>query len=563
MSWSNQLSGLKSQLVARAARALATREVGGSQRLGAGGRPLRIAYGRIFHEANAFSPVPTVEADFRRMHFVSGAELARAASLDGAELEGYMPHAELSGFVEAAKLAGDVEAIPLSSALAVPGGAVTSECFQWLLDELLRRLADVGQVDGVYLALHGSMEVLGLSESPEGLIIRKVRELVGPEAGVAVSFDLHGNLAAELVEPVDVLIGYRTNPHWDLAPTGFRAGNRLIRYLRGQCQPTHAWRKLPMVLGGGTSIDFLTPMREVFRWMRKLEDDPRVLSASLFMVHPYTSAENLGWAAHVCTDGDPQLAEQLADQLAERAWEQRKVSLPKLLSVSEALDEVTTTAWRHTGPVTLVDVDDIVGAGAPGGNTHIVQALARAGKGLHAYVPVHDPKLVDQLWDVPRGSTHHVTLEGTPGYHQPAVSLTAKVAQRLESDFGRLIRLDIDHPGGAEHFHVVISERAPLPIKPRFWRELGLSPRKADLIVQKNFFHYRLFYSTTSFRHLAVVSAGATSLDRVKHRRYAVPAFPGAEPTGWRASDPTLRALSGRRGEVEISGQDGFAQAAR
>src|SRR5690606_18758046 len=110
-------------------------------------------------------------ADFRRMHFVSGAELARAASLDGAELEGYMPHAELSGFVEAAKLAGDVEAIPLSSALAVPGGAVTSECFQWLLDELLRRLADVGQVDGVYLALHGSMEVLGLSESPEGLII--------------------------------------------------------------------------------------------------------------------------------------------------------------------------------------------------------------------------------------------------------------------------------------------------------------------------------------------------------------------------------------------------------
>ena len=30
-------------------------------RLGRGARPLRIAYGRIFHEANAYSPVATVQ----------------------------------------------------------------------------------------------------------------------------------------------------------------------------------------------------------------------------------------------------------------------------------------------------------------------------------------------------------------------------------------------------------------------------------------------------------------------------------------------------------------------
>jgi len=560
VSWSAQVSGVRSLLVAGAARALATRAVGGREHLGAGGRPLRIAYARIFHEANAFSPVTTGEADFRRMHFLTGAELAKAASLDSSELEGYMPHAELSGFCEAAKLAGDVEAIPLSSALAVPGGPLTGECFAWLLDELLTRLRDAGAVDGVYLALHGSMEVQGLSASPEGIIIRKVRELVGPDVGLAVSFDLHANLAAELIEPVDLLIGYRTNPHWDLAPTGFRAGNRLIRYLRGQCQPTHAWRKLPLVLGGGTTIDFLKPMREVFRWMRKLEDDPRVLSASLFMVHPYTSADNLGWAVHVCTDGDPQLAEQLAEQLADRAWAQRKVSLPKLFGVAEALDEAATSAWRHVGPVTLVDVDDIVGAGAPGGNTLIVQALARGGRGLHAYVPVHDPALVEQLWDAPLGSVHSASLEGTPGYDQPAVSLTAKIGARLDSDFGRLIRLDVDHADGRGHFHVVIAERAPLPIKPRFWRELGLSPRKADVIVQKNFFHYRLFYGAISFRHLPVISAGATSLERVKQRRYAVPVFPGAEPGEWRLADPTLRALSGHRGPIEIPEHDSPSQ---
>ncbi|MCA9644713.1 MAG: M81 family metallopeptidase [Polyangiaceae bacterium] len=546
-------SGLKQELLTRGANWLAKRETGGE--LGRGNKPLRIAYGRIFHEANAFSPVTTTEDDFRRMHHFADAALADAASLEGEELKGYMPHAELSGFVHAAKLAQGVETVPLSSSLAVPGGPLTAECFAWLLSELLDRLKAAGPVDGVYLALHGSMEVQGLKESPEGLIIRRVRELIGPDAGIAVSFDLHANLAAELIEPVDVLVAYRTNPHWDLAPTGFRAGNRLIRFLRGQTRPVHAWRKLPMVMGGGTSIDFLAPMRGVFRYMRKLEDDPRVLSASLFMVHPFTSAENLGWAVHITTNGDSALAERLADDLAERAWEQRKVKLPPLLDVDQALDAVASRRARRAGPVTLVDVDDIVGAGAPGGNTHIVQALARADRGLKALVPVHDPALVGELWNAPLGSTHEVTLKGTPGYDQPEVRLNARVVARQNSDFGRQLRLDVPHRNAKspeDCFHVVISERAPLPIKPRFWTELGISPRQSDLIVQKNFFHYRIFYTTVSFRHLPVVSSGATSLERVRTRRYAVPAYPGSEPDSWQQYDPTLRALGGARGHVEL-----------
>jgi microcystin degradation protein MlrC len=73
---------------------------------------------------------------------------------------------------------------------------------------------------------------------------------VGPSAKLAVSYDLHANLSSGIVvDPADVLIAYRTNPHWDLAPTGFRAGNRLIRALRGHIAPVHAWRKLPVVLG--------------------------------------------------------------------------------------------------------------------------------------------------------------------------------------------------------------------------------------------------------------------------------------------------------------------------
>jgi len=510
--------------------------------MGRGGRRLRIGYGRIFHEANAYSPQLTTREDFDRLHALEGEALAQAASLDGKELAAFMPHAELTGFVQAARVAGNVEAVPLASFFAVPNGPLTRDCFDGILDALIARITAAGPLDGVYLALHGSMRVDGMSEAPEAVILRRVRAALGPAAKLAVSYDLHANLSAGLIDPVDVMVAYRTNPHWDLAPTGFRAGNRLIRALRGQCRPVHAWRKLPMVLGGGVTIDFLAPMRQVFRWMKRLERDPRVLSASLFMVHPYTGAEDLGWAVHVCTDGDEALAARLADELADRAWAQRTVALPPMRTVDEALDEARGSLWRKLGPVTLVDVDDIVGAGAPGGNTRIVEALARDDRGLKALVPVHDPALVEELWDRALGTTASVTLRGTPGYEMPSVALTARVAARATTEFGRTVRLDVGS------FHVAVSERSPLPIHPVFWRHLGIEARDADVVVQKNFFHYRMFYLTTSFQHLPVVSDGATSLERVRTRVYRVPTWPAAQPADWRPFDPILRAAGAATG---------------
>jgi microcystin degradation protein MlrC len=505
-----------------------------------GGRPLRIAYGRLFHEANAYSPRLTTRADFERMHHLEGEALAEATTLGSPELKAFMPHAELTGFMQAMRRAGGVEAIPLTSSLAVPGGPVARADFESLLGGLCARLRAAGRVDGIYLALHGSMQVDGLRGAPEAEILDRVREVLGPDARIAASFDLHGNLTDRVVRALDVLVAYRTNPHWDLAPTGYRAGTRLLRVLRGGARPTHAWRKLPMVLGGGTTIDFLSPMRPVFRAMRALETRRGAMSASLFMVHPYTTAEPRGWAVHVATDGDPALAEQLADELADRAWAERDVPLPPMRGVDEALDEVAASRWRKLGPITLVDVDDIVGAGAPGGNTRIAAGVIQKQRGLSVYVPLHDPALVAELWDAPIGSRRATVARGTPGYDVPEIALDARIAARATTDHGRSVRLD------AGDLRLVATESPPLPIHPSFWSAFDLDARRADAIVQKNFFHYRMFYATTSFHHIPVVSAGATSLERVRRLDYPVPMHPRDRIADWRSIEPRLRAMSAK-----------------
>ncbi len=514
-------------------------------KLGRGARQLRIAYGRLFHEANSRSPLLTERVDFDRMHHLRGAELASACGLRGTEFKSFMPHAELTGFRQAARLAGNVETVPLTSALAVPGGPLSRACWDELTSELLDSLRAAGPIDGLYLALHGSMQVDGMDEAPEAHLLREVRATLGPRVKLAVSYDLHANLSSGMVDPVDVLVAYRTNPHWDLAPTGFRAGNRLIRTLRGELAPVHAWRKLPMVLGGGNTIDFLQPMRGVFRALRALEKDPRVISASLFMVHPYTSAEHLGWAVHVSTNGDARLANELVDRFSDRVWEERKSRLPKMLSVDEGLAAARTArregmSLGRLGPAIFVDVDDVVGAGAPGGNTRIARAFLAKGRDLVAFVPVHDPALVAQLWLEKDGARRDVVLRGTPGYEMPEVPLDAIVSARTTGDFGRMVRLDVQHPEGGA-LHLVVTDGPPLPIHPSFWRSVGLSARDADVIVQKNFFHYRLFYATTAFAHFPVATGGATSFDEVIHARGIVPTEPGTSLESWRDADPILR----------------------
>ncbi|MEQ8277296.1 MAG: M81 family metallopeptidase [Deltaproteobacteria bacterium] len=505
-------------------------------KFGRGGRPLRIAYARIFHEGNAFSPLATTQKSFEDFHAHEGEALAAKCTLRGHELEGFLREAELSGFVAAAAAAGDVETVPLVSFMTVPSGKLAPECFQWIRDRLATRMKSVGEVDAVYLALHGSMQVEGLDEAPEGVLIRDVKTALAVPVGA--SFDLHGNLAPSIADPLTVLTAYRTNPHRDLFQTGFRAGTRLIRALRGHIRPTHAWRKLPMLIGGGTTVDFMKPMRGVFREMRRLEKRAGVVSVHLFMVHPFNDAKDLGWAVHVTTDDDPALADHLADELAERVFALRHEALPPFVSAEEALAEVKKKRLaKRTGTISLVDTCDVVGAGSPGGNTHLLGALL-ADQTLRVYVPVHDAAAVDACWNTPLGTEVDLVVRGVDtGAGEPEVPIHAVVAARCENESGRVVRLDVGTVS------IAVTERLPLTIAPRFWREIDLSPWQADAIVQKTFFHYRFFYVAVNRGNIPVASAGPTSFTNFDRLTFDLPVWPQANVEGWRDFDRARRAV--------------------
>ncbi|TVQ86274.1 MAG: M81 family peptidase [Deltaproteobacteria bacterium] len=501
----------------------------------------RIAYARISLESNALSPVFTTLKDFERTHLRSGQELHQACLPGGDEAPGFLRNAELSGLVRAAlRWKGPVELVPLFSAWTVPGGPMSRETYDHFVDRLLSELTEAGDVDGVFLALHGALCVPGVGD-PEGELLAKVRAQVG-SVPIAVTFDLHANLTRLKVESVDLICAYRTNPHRDHAQVGERCANLLLRTLAGEIRPTLAWRSLPVVLGGGKNVDFLQPMRRLYRWMNRQERHDRVLYVNLFQNQLWLDHEEVGWATCVLTDGSPDIADRLADELAELCWEVRHEQPPVFPGPEEAIEIARQARWaRRLGTVCMCDASDIVGAGGTGDNTRLLRALLEGAADLNIHFPVRDPVAIERLWGEPLGRRVSLPVGGTldPGRNEP-LPLRGRLLHRYQSDvFGRMALLQVDH------VKVVITEGANLVMRPRFYKQIGLDPWKADVVVVKSLFPFRIFFAPMNRRTIYVRTQGITDFDAaMREIPWTHPVHPRDRVEDWRPADRRRRGLA-------------------
>lgn len=499
----------------------------------------RLAFARINQETNALSPVTTSLDDFRSTHFLEGDALLRAASPGGDEVAGMFRRAELAGFLDAARAhARDVEPVPLFSAWAVASGPLTRAAFDALVTKLTDDLRAAGRVDGVYLALHGAMGVVGVRD-PEKEILAATRSVIG-RAPLVVTYDLHTNLTKERVELSDALQSYQTNPHRDHARVGRRAGEILIGMVQGRLHPTVAWRSLPMVLGGGSTIDFLPPMVDLFLRMKWIERDRRVLGTSVNMCHPWNDHPALGWSTSVVTDRDAGLAERLADDLAERCWEKRHRQPPQFATPEDAIVRARDARLaRKLGVVMLADASDVVTAGAPGENTALLERLLEDGRGMVAYVPLRDPAAVIELWGQPEGRDVEISVGGKLDPKRGRALLVKGRIQKKTRIHG-FERMVVIATGDVR---LVLVEGPAIAIKPAFYTDVGLDPWKADIIVVKNFFPFFLFFAALNRKTIFVRTSGVTDFDAARELTFDGPVHPFDPVSDWRAADARRRGL--------------------
>ncbi len=315
---------------------------------------MRIAVAGINHETNTFSPHVTGLDTFI---IKRGEEVVEGELWDNFRRQG-------------------VEWLPAMTAVAPPQGLVTREAYQSIKAEILERLARSLPVDGIYLDLHGAMEVAELGDA-ESDLAQAVRDLAGPEIPIAGSLDLHGNIAPALVEAADVLTAFRTAPHLDVEETRRRAIELLLRGIRDRLKPASVIIKPPLLLPGEFAVTEVEPAKTLYGMVAEIAAMPGMLDASLLIGCAWTDSPFTSVSVIVVAENDRELARREAGRLAAAVWRERERFGPDTETASP--DEAVAKALGATArPVVISDSGDNITAGAAGDNPLFVEKLLAA-----------------------------------------------------------------------------------------------------------------------------------------------------------------------------------------
>lgn len=331
--------------------------------------------GGIMHETHTFSAEPTP---------IEAWTVAR-----GAECEQYAgSNHSLGGVIDACRELG-VELSHTFFAQATASGPVTRALFDELVGELLAGIRDNLPADGIVLTLHGAMVAEDFLEA-EVEIVRRVRELVGPDLPLAVTLDLHANIGPKLVEQATLIVGYDTYPHVDLNARAAEATRLLVRTIEGEITPVMALVKPPLLPVPQAMFTSAHPFKTILDRAFELENAGEALTISVAGAFAYADSPAAGMSIIAVTDGDRAKAEAIAKELADLAWSLRD----DMLIVNTPPDRAVAEAIAHPdGPVILVDVGDNIGGGTPGDGTVLLTELLRQGA-TGAVMIIADPDAV-------------------------------------------------------------------------------------------------------------------------------------------------------------------------
>ncbi|HAA51940.1 MAG TPA: microcystin degradation protein MlrC, partial [Planctomycetaceae bacterium] len=237
---------------------------------------MRIALGEIVQETGTFTRSRTGRKAFEAYGIFQGAELLE-------QLAGVGPP---GGFLQVVAERGDaVEVVPLSRAWAGAGPKILDETYDELLEMLLAPLREAGDLDAVFLSLHGAASI-ERDDDLEGAVLEAVREVIGPDVPLVCPLDHHANITTRMVDCADMLVGHETQPHYTFG-TGFKAAKLLFDWLDSGRKPAIGWRKIPMITPQDQFLTSGGPMKAWFDRARELEQQDGVLDVSPYPMQPW------------------------------------------------------------------------------------------------------------------------------------------------------------------------------------------------------------------------------------------------------------------------------------
>jgi microcystin degradation protein MlrC len=371
---------------------------------------MRLAALGLAHETNTFSSVP---ASYEMWEILRGDEIRQKHATATTSMAGMLAAGQRLG----------VEVVPLLFAVTGPIGTITRDAFDRIVGEMMALLEQQGPWDGVLMAQHGA----AVSEEypdADGEIVRRARQVVGPDVPIGVTPDMHGNLSQQLIDHSTVTVVYSTNPHLDPKPRAEECTELIVRTIKGEIRPVQALEMPPLVVNIVKQYTGEEPMKAIVAGIPEVLKRPGILSASVAEGYPYADVEEMGMAFLAISDGDEAAAREAARYLANLAWERRAALQGDVPSPTEALQYA---ASAPEGPIVLMDVGDNIGGGSSADSTYLLAEAKRLG--VRSYLQtLFDPEAVTACEAAGVGAEVTLAVGGkTDDLHGAPVTVTGRV----------------------------------------------------------------------------------------------------------------------------------------
>jgi microcystin degradation protein MlrC len=503
---------------------------------------MRITVGSFIQESHFFSPIKG-----NVNHFLTGAYERGQDVLDKA----VGTRTEIAGIMDVAAQRG-ATLVPLLRAMSSSSnGPIEREAYEEIRDELLGRLRYewVDQpADGVILAMHGAMSAAGYDDAT-GDVLRRVREIIGPNVPLVCTLDLHANITRQMADSANALVGYLTFPHIDLYETGARGIALLLDAIAQHIQPVTVMCKLPMIVPAENAQTTHGVIHDLMQMAQARLAGSGILDISFFPMQPWLDMPDAGCAVVVVADANYKgQAEAIAVGLADAWWRRKGEHRVELAPTDQVIAEALTSDRQ---PWVLADSADAPSSGAPGDSPLTVAALLslskdRAKPDKPCYTNIVDPAAVAKMVTAGVGSEVTVALGAcsSSALYRP-IQVTGTVWLIADGNFthkGPGLRGAVMHRGRTAvlqsgQVFIVVMEIACLQWDRELYRSVGLDPAEAQIVIVKSPAGFRADYEPIAAEVRVLDAAGVCTpnLLALPYKRITHPMHPWDEVGDWRA----------------------------
>jgi microcystin degradation protein MlrC len=496
----------------------------------------RVAILGMHLESNQFAPVTTGD-DFRASCYFEGEDILAEAC----EPAPAMP-AEVPAFIQDMDAAGDWQAVPILITSVEPGGPAEQAFVDECLAKMRTGLSAALPIDAVYISNHGAMTSTG-DWDPDGELYAMVRAVVGPDVPVVSTVDLHANISERMVDSVDAIVAYRTNPHVDQRERAAEAAGLLRRMMQGE-KFESCFIRMPIVAPSTTLLSARGAYADMIdAGQAMIGPDLPLVSA----VGGFAFGDTPKNGIAIITYGTGSRPRRAALELAHMAWSERERFRPTFTSVEDAVRQALDVGASDDGPaICLADVADNPGGGARGNTTDILEGLLEARVQRTALGNFVDPALAQACHAQGEGAEFEAVFNRDNADEFGRRVTTPIQVLKLSDGWvvgrrgiaqGRSVNLGPSAAVRAGGLTIVVCSRRIQCADPVYFESFGLDIREFRSVTVKSRGHFRAGFDEffEDDQILEVDAGGLTSpvLSRFDFKRLPRPVYPLDPETRW------------------------------